>query len=78
MPYKEMAGNCEALLEGNQQKVSNFTSSQPSEGQRSVKTSTHGGDNKEKDEPSRRRVRFNVNSVCSLSYTPFFIRFNTR
>lgn len=64
MPYKEMAGNCEALLEEKHQKVSNFTSSQPSEGQR--RTSTHSG-NSQKEESSRRRVHFNVNTVCPLS-----------
>ncbi|XP_031745206.1 protein SEMI-ROLLED LEAF 2-like isoform X2 [Cucumis sativus] len=62
LPYKEMAGNCEALLEGKPEKVSSFTSSQPSEGQRSDKTSMHGGNNQEKEEPSRRRVRFSVNT----------------
>ncbi|CAK9310283.1 unnamed protein product [Citrullus colocynthis] len=58
MPYKEMAGNCEALLEGKPQKVSNLTSSQPSGGQRSARTYTHGGNNQEKEEPTRRRVHF--------------------
>ncbi|XP_008461315.1 protein SEMI-ROLLED LEAF 2-like isoform X2 [Cucumis melo] len=67
LPYKEMAGNCEALLEGKPEKVSSFTSSQPSEGQRSGRTSTHGGNNQEKEEPSRRRVRFSVN----ISGNPF-------
>lgn len=77
LPYKEMAGNCEALLEGKPEKVSSFTSSQPSEGQRSGRTSTHGGNNQEKEEPSRRRVRFSVNMVCPLSCTPLLIWFNT-
>ncbi|XP_023004440.1 uncharacterized protein LOC111497749 isoform X4 [Cucurbita maxima] len=62
VPYKDMASNCEALLEGKQQNLSNFTNSQPSEGQRPVKTSTHGGNNQRKEESSRRRVHFCVNT----------------
>lgn len=72
MPYKEMADNCEALLEGKPQKVSNLTSSQPSGGKRSARTYTHGGNNQEKEEPTRRRVHFKV-TVCLLSYTPLLI-----
>ncbi|XP_022960135.1 uncharacterized protein LOC111460970 isoform X2 [Cucurbita moschata] len=68
VPYKDMASNCEALLEGKQQNLSNFTNSQPSEGQRPVKTSTHGGKNQRKEESSRRRVHFCVNNT---SENPF-------
>lgn len=67
MPYKEMAGNCEALSEENQQKISNFITSQPTK-QRSVKTSTHDHDNLGKEEPPKRQVHFNVNKVHFLSY----------
>ncbi|XP_022152867.1 uncharacterized protein LOC111020492 isoform X2 [Momordica charantia] len=57
MPYKEMAGNCEALSEEKQQKISNFMT--PKEA--SVGTFTHDDDNQEKEEPPQRHVHFGVN-----------------
>ncbi|XP_022147837.1 uncharacterized protein LOC111016661 isoform X2 [Momordica charantia] len=62
MPYKEMAGNCEALSEEKQHKISNFMSSQSSERRRSGRTSNNDNNNQLKEEPSRRRVQFNVNT----------------
>lgn len=65
MPYKEMAGNCEALSEEKQQKISNFITSQPTN-EASVRTSTHNDDNLGKEEPSQRHVHFTVNKVLSI------------
>ncbi|KAE8652758.1 protein SEMI-ROLLED LEAF 2 isoform X2 [Cucumis sativus] len=59
MPYKEMAGNCEALSEEKQQKITNFIASQPTN-ESSVRTPTHDDDNLGK-EPSQRHVQFTVN-----------------
>lgn len=74
MPYKEMAGNCEALSEEKQQKISNFVTPQPNK-EGSVGTFTQDDDNQEKEEPPQRRVQFSVNKVRFLSNTPLLIRF---
>lgn len=68
MPYKEMAGNCEALSEENQQKISNFITSQPTK-EGSVGNLTHDDDSPGQEEPPQRRVQFTVNKV--LRYHTF-------
>ena len=67
MPYKEMAGNCEALSEEKQQKITNFIASQPTN-ESSVRTPTHDDDNLGK-EPSQRHVQFTVNKVLFIIYS---------
>lgn len=67
MPYKEMAGNCEALSEENQHKISNFISSPPTK-EGSVGNFNHNDENPRKEEPSQ-RVHFAVHKVRCLSYS---------
>ncbi|XP_022998840.1 uncharacterized protein LOC111493382 [Cucurbita maxima] len=58
MPYKEMAGNCEALSEENQHKISNFITSPPNK-EGSVGNFNHNDENPRKEETSQ-RVHFAV------------------